>query len=122
MSWVWLCSSEVLESITEPTRSAARLARGRVTAGVVFMVSSSLLDGQTLFHIGEPFGTRGGDQDCFGHLIAPSVHPHAEDDVEGHPGLQTGGLLGAEADRALAPVRWKPDPDGVPDPGLLDQP
>ena len=33
MSWVWLASSEVLESMTEPTRSAAREARGRIALG-----------------------------------------------------------------------------------------
>jgi len=33
MSWVWLASSEVLESMTEPTRSAAREARGRIAWG-----------------------------------------------------------------------------------------
>jgi len=51
MSWVWLASSEVLESMTEPTRSAARAASGRPALECMITFrgwTASVLAGETI--------------------------------------------------------------------------
>src|SRR3954465_2802591 len=115
MSWVWLASNEVLESMTEPTRSVAREARGRIALGCMVTFRrwrtdapsrvGSALDGQPSREVGQPLCASFGDQDRFGGLVAPAVHPHAEDDGESHARRDLRLVLGAQADGAFAPVR-----------------
>src|SRR5690606_41506063 len=105
MSWVWLCSSEVLESITEPTRPDARSASGsvgvvvivgplvsglvgRVRACSVCRVRGSDLHRQLLRQRGQALRAVVVEQDAPGQLVPPAVQPHAQDDVEGQPGAQ----------------------------------
>src|SRR5579875_1810651 len=113
MSCCWLASSEVLESITEPTRSAARVARG---SRVI-----TLLRGQSTGDVGQQIRSVGSDEHRLRGLVAPPVHPHAEDDVERHTLLDHRLVLGPDAHRALAPVRWIADANRIADAGLLRQ-
>src|SRR5690606_40138460 len=98
MSWVWLCSSEVLESITEPTRPDARSASGsvgvvvsvgplvsglvgRVRVCSVCRVRGSDLDRQLLRQRGQALRAVVVEEVAVGGRVLPPVQPRAHERV-----------------------------------------
>src|SRR3954453_13518379 len=114
-----LCSNDVLESMTDPTSPAARAAYGGGGRGWVCTVLPP--DRGFVRQVGQSFHPGCADHDRLGQFVAPAVHPHPENDVERHAGLQLGRLLAAQAHGALTPVRGIADADRVPDPRILSQ-
>src|SRR5260370_3046460 len=91
--------------VASESRAARRRRRNRTWVEWERHALAIVLDEQLARRVAESLDARFSDQDALGDFEAPVVEPQARHEMERHAGFEDGLVPGAQAHRALAPVR-----------------